>query len=127
MHFFYIMKFLKKRVFVFFGIFSIVLFLSCSKDGRNHVPGCSVQLFDGDNFTDDYVIINGPGDFSNLRNLSGTNKDWDDEADALIVGSRASVKVWSKNDFKGKSATFGPNSEIADLDIDIKSLEISCP
>lgn len=88
---------------------------------------CYVHLFDGDNFKDENDIISGPGRWGNLRNLPGASKTiWGDEADSLKVGPAATLKVWDDTDFKGKTNTFGPGTEKADLDEEPESMEITC-
>lgn len=88
---------------------------------------CFVHLWDGKNFTDRDIRIEGPGRFSNLRDLPGSNgKSWDDEADSLKVGPAATVKTWKKMDFKGASQTYEPGSEHSKLSEEPSSLEITC-
>lgn len=88
---------------------------------------CYVQLFDDDNFTDDNDIIYGPGKFTNLRNLPGASEtDWGGEADSLKVGPAATVKVYASKNFKGKSRTFNPGTEVPNLDDEFESMEITC-
>lgn len=88
---------------------------------------CSVHLWDGKNFTDKNIVINGAGKYSNLRALPGANgQDWSDEADSLKVGSAATVKAYKKENFQGISVTFGPNTQQPKLEEEPQSLEITC-
>lgn len=88
---------------------------------------CSVQLWDGKNFTDSSIVINGAGRYSNLRTLPGANnKDWGDEADSLKVGSAATVKAYKEENFKGSSATYNPGTQHPKVSEEPSSLEIVC-
>lgn len=107
-----------------------LLFFGCKKDedkDPNDPDGsCYVHLYDGDNFTDDNVIVKGPAEFSSLKRLPNSNKDWSDEADALKVGPNTTVTIWSEEDFKGESATFQAGAEEPDLDHEPRSMKITC-
>lgn len=88
---------------------------------------CSVHLWDGKNFTDSDIVINGAGRYSNLRNLPGANnKDWSDEADSLKVGSAATVKAYKEENFKGSSVTYNPGTQHPKVSEEPSSLEIVC-
>lgn len=88
---------------------------------------CSVHLWDGKNFTDSDIVINGAGKYSNLRNLPGANnKDWSDEADSLKVGSAATVKAYKEENFKGSSVTYNPGTQHPKVSEEPSSLEIVC-
>lgn len=97
----------------FFGM--SLLLLTCA--GKNDVKSnneteCYVHLFDGKNFKDDNIIVNGPGEFPNLENLPGTTKDWDDEADSFKSGKNTTVIFWTEKNFRGDSVVYknGANS-----------------
>lgn len=84
---------------------------SCKNDDNNKTgladtPDCAVQLFDGNNYTDDTILIQGPGEFPNLETLPGSGKNWNDEADSFKAGKNASVTMWSKTNFQGDSITY---------------------
>ena len=88
---------------------------------------CSVHLWDGKNFTDRDIVINGAGRYSNLRNLPGANnKDWGDEADSLKVGSAATVKAYKEENFKGTSVTYNPGTQQSKVSEEPSSLDITC-
>lgn len=88
---------------------------------------CSVHLWDGKNFTDSDIVINGAGRYSNLRNLPGANgKDWGDEADSLKVGSAATLKAYKEENFQGSSVTYNPGTQHPKVNEEPSSLEISC-
>lgn len=91
------------------------------------IPACSVQLFDGKNFKDSHVVIQGAGEFKDLKHLPGADgKDWNDEADSIKVGSAATVQAWTKKNFKGKHYTFKPGTKHPKVK-EPSSLKISCP
>ena len=88
---------------------------------------CSVHLWDGKNFTDSDIVINGAGRYSNLRNLPGANnQDWGDEADSLKVGSAATVKAYKEENFKGTFVTYNPGMQQSKVSEEPSSLEIAC-
>lgn len=88
---------------------------------------CSVHLWDGKNFTDSDIVINGAGQYSNLRNLPGANnKDWGEEADSLKVGSAATVKAYEEENFQGTSVTYNPGTQHPKVSEEPSSLEIVC-
>lgn len=83
-------------------------FAGCADD--DNLPGsCYVQLYDGDNFKDDNIVVDQPGEYKNLKNLPGANgKDWTDEADSLRVGKGTKLTAWHEENFKGESKTYDP-------------------
>jgi hypothetical protein len=90
------------------------------------ISGCSVTLYDGDNFTDDHITIEGPGEFSSLENLPDADKDWSKEADSFKAGDNAVVVFWSKTDFKGDSTKYDAGAEKASIDNEPASIKIKC-
>lgn len=88
---------------------------------------CWVELFDGDNFdeNDDHFTLTVPGDYPDLSDLPGAEKDWTDEADSIKVGPAATVTVWSQSGLAGDQQSLDSGSEHADTD-DIYSLTLSC-
>lgn len=94
------------------------------------VPGdttgtCYVQLFDGDHFKDDDIVLEGPAEYSDLDNLPGANgKNWTDEADSFIVGDSTTLIVWTKTNFEGDSTVYSAG-EYPSVD-EPKSLKIIC-
>lgn len=107
---------LKPRRFhlFFLLIFSTGLLLgSCSSDDdnvENPEEGdgdCYIKLFDGDNFKDDHITVEGPAEYTDLSNLpNADDKDWTDEADSFKISKGASVTVWSETEFKGDSTVY---------------------
>ena len=105
-----------------------VMTVSATPSGGGNGQGCSIQLFDGDDFdeTDDNVTIAGPGRFANLRDLPDTTEDdWGGEADSFRVGSAATVQVYAQEDFGGATQTYQPGTEQSDAD-EFYSVEITC-
>ncbi|MFA5565552.1 MAG: hypothetical protein WC184_07275 [Acidimicrobiia bacterium] len=99
-----------------------------SNGDSSNGDGCWVHLYDDDNFkeTDDNFRLTEPGRYSDLSNLPGADKDWDDEADSIRVGDSATVTLWSKRDFQGNKLELGSGDEVADLDDEPESLELVC-
>lgn len=89
---------------------------------------CAIRLYDGDNFstTDDSVTIKGPGHFSSLANLEGTDKNWNAGADSYRGGTDAAVTFWTKTNFEGDSVYFDPGTKKGSLEIEPSSVKISC-
>jgi hypothetical protein len=97
---------------------------------------CWVHVFDDKNYdvTDDNHKICGPGKWPNLRNLIGAAKiSWGDEIESFKLGPRATVIVWSNENYTGESVTFNPGSTIPSLKAsnptlsdNISSIEIRC-
>lgn len=112
------------------ALFALSL-ISCSSDDDDTKPpvepesDCYVQLFDGDNFKDDNITIDGPGEFSTLENLSGANKDWNDEADSFKAGKNTTITFWTKTNFEGDSITFEKGAEVPSVD-EPSSMKIKC-
>lgn len=89
---------------------------------------CYIHLFDGDDFdkTDDNFKLTKSGDYESLKDLPGADENWNDEADSAKVGSAATVKIWKKKGFKGKSKTLKPGSKHPSLSPEPSSLKMTC-
>lgn len=90
--------------------------------------GCFIHFFDGedlDDQDDNFQLID-PGEYKNLADLPGADRDWTDEADSLRVGSGATVTIYSEENFEGTSKELEPDTEIADVEHEPKSLEMVC-
>ena len=90
--------------------------------------GCFIHLFDGedlDDQDDNFQLID-PGEYKNLADLPGADRDWTDEADSLRVGSGATVTIYSDENFEGTSEELQPDTELADVEHEPKSLEMVC-
>ncbi len=92
---------------------------------------CWIEIFEDDNYDadDPHIKIQGPKEFSTMRNLEG--RDWANDIESIIVGSNASVHAYEKKDFKGTELTFAPGQRVpnlAKLDManDIESMKVSC-
>lgn len=120
------MKLHIKSAILLAGIISIAGISGCESKVTEPSSSCYVRLYDGDNFTDEQIVVNGPGSFSDLKNLPGANENWSGDADALKTGPKSTVTVWPEEGFKGTSATFDAGAEIPKLQIDIKSMKIVC-
>lgn len=118
---------------IFLSILSLFLLLSCHSNDDNNPPSdpqdpkgsCYVQLFDGDNYTDDTIVIDGPGEFSDLANLPGANKDWNDEADSFKSGANTTVTFWTRTGFEGGSITYEGGAQEPSVD-EPSSMKITC-
>ena len=72
---------------------------------------CFVQLIDRDNYTEDNITIKGPEEFSNLKNLSGADKNWNDKADSFKSGKNNNITFYTETDFKGERVTYEGGTE----------------
>lgn len=112
-------------------VVSVPVLQSCSSDddgkgnGQTEVSDCTVQLFDGDHYKDDQIIIKGPGEFADLSKLPGANKDWNDEADSFKAGKNVTVTMWTKTNFQGDSITYQKGAHEPSVD-EPSSLKITC-
>ena len=107
------MKTLKSISFLFIFLLFSAAFISCSSDDDNgdnsgNTPdSCYVHLFDGDNFTDDNIIIDGEGEYADLDDLPNSDgKNWTDEADSFKVGENTVLTTWTKTNFEGDSTIY---------------------
>jgi hypothetical protein len=90
--------------------------------------GCYVHLFDAEDLkkSDGDFKLTKPGRYADLKNLPGADEDWTDEADSLEVGSAATVTIWPKTNFQGKSQKLKPGSKHASVDPEPSSLTMKC-
>ena len=86
---------------------------------------CYVHLFDGKNYKDDNIVVKGPGEYADLRNLPGSNKDWDDEADSFQLGANTTVTFYSEPNFGGKAVTYKGGAKKPAME-EPRSMKISC-
>lgn len=122
---------MKKKVN--FPVYLVTFFLifasaSCSDDDiKTEVPegGCYVHLFDGDNFKDDNIVVEGPGEFASMVSLPGSRKNWDDEADSFKSGQNTTVIFWFRPNFEGDSVIFEGGAEKAKIE-EPRSMKIIC-
>lgn len=105
--------------------------MACTSDANSpsrttlDLGDCSVQLFDGDNFKDDNIIVQGPGEFADLSKLPGATKNWDDEADSFKVAEGTVLTVWTKKNFEGDSVIYNGPMDVPSAD-EPRSMKISC-
>ena len=86
---------------------------------------CYVHLFDGENFTDDIIIVEGPGNFPNLENLPDADKNWSNEADSFKSGKNTIVTLWTDTNFEGDAIVFEKGTEEPSID-EPRSMKIRC-
>lgn len=106
------MNYIKILSFSLFLIFGVALTSCGSDDDSVSTPSdpsgsCYIHLFDGDNFTDDNIVIQGEGEYADLSDLPGSDgKDWTDEADSFKVGENTTVTAWTQTNFQGDSIVY---------------------
>ncbi len=116
-----IFKTLQNHFLTILLISLLTLNSSCSNDddrGNNDIEnpdetgeedhgGCFIELFDGDNFKDDHLKVEGPADYADLSDLPNADGfDWTDEADSFKVSKGATVTIWTATHFKGDSTVY---------------------
>lgn len=118
--------------FLTLSLFSIILITAgCSDDNDNNpkppkISDCEVLLFDGDNFSDNYIVLDGSGQYPDLSNLPNSKTDWTDEADSFKAGERAEVTFYSQPGFKGDSTVFEMGAQKGSLIHSPQSIKIKC-
>ncbi|HLQ98898.1 MAG TPA: hypothetical protein VK102_00865 [Sphingobacterium sp.] len=114
----------------FTTLFAVLTFAACSESNDEVDPpdsneGCHITLYDGNDFTDDSVVLEGPEEFADLTDLSGTDKDWDDEADSFKAGKNAVAIFWTKPNFEGDSTRYDAGAAEPSVD-EPRSIKILC-
>jgi hypothetical protein len=102
--------------------------------GRLPAPnpnGCYVIVYDGAEYRGLGDVFNGPGRWTRLERLMGTNQShWRNRIRSLHVGKLATLTVFVDPEFGGQSQRFSPSTDRPRLDAPfsgrIESLEISC-
>ena len=78
--------------------------------------GCYVQIWEDTNYNDNSLIIHGPAEFSNMRDLPGAGgSDWGDQAGSLRTGPHCWLIAYADENFQDTSTLIGPDSQIPDL------------
>ena len=92
---------------------------------------CWIEIFEDDDFDQDdpHVKLMGDHEYASMTDVLGRN--WNDDIESVIVGPNATVKAYSKKDFKGTEIAFTPNQRVPDLaklDManEIESMKITC-
>lgn len=111
-------------------LIGFVTITACKKDEVEDTTGtthddCTITLYDGDNFEDDKVTLDGPAEYPDLSDLPGTDKNWDDEADSFKASENAIAIFWSQPNFQGDSTVFKAGAEEMSVD-EPRSLKIRC-
>jgi hypothetical protein len=110
------------------ALLTLFIFVGCKNNpSGNKKPDsdCYVQLFDGDHYTDDSIIVKGPGEFNTLENLPDASQDWNDEADSFKSGENTTVTMWTETNFKGDSTMYKQGAEKPSVD-EPSSMKIQC-
>ncbi len=76
---------------------SAVLVCSISTQLRAS-EGCWLDIYDKTDFQGNHARIQGPVDLPNLRQIDGA--DWGNRIESLVVGSKARVTVFRKEDYQ---------------------------
>lgn len=77
--------------------------------------GCWVMIWEDEGFADTSLLVPGPAEFPNLRNLLNSGKDWGDDIDSLHTGWRCWLQVFADENFQDTSAWYGPNTLVPGL------------
>ncbi len=118
-----------RRAVLAAGVIILIGFLlfSCSdkEEEKDLSDTCYVQLFDGDRFKGDNIIVYGPGEFASLVSLPGSTKNWDDEADSFKSGENTTVIFWFLPNFEGDSVVYSNGAEEPSME-EPRSMKIRC-
>jgi hypothetical protein len=120
------------RAFLFsLSIVFIVTSVASAVDLQVVDKNCWIEIFDDDEFDEDdaHVKIQGPAEYSNLKDVYGRN--WSNDIESLIVGSNATVHAWINKDFSGPEITFKPGQRVPKLSKlkasnSIQSMKVIC-
>lgn len=118
-----------RRAVLAAGVIILIGFLlfSCSdkEEEKDLSDTCYVQLFDGDRFKGDNIIVYWPGEFASLVSLPGSTKNWDDEADSFKSGENTTVIFWFLPNFEGDSVVYSNGAEKPSME-EPRSMKIRC-
>ncbi|MEO6306634.1 MAG: hypothetical protein ABIO96_11125 [Nitrospiraceae bacterium] len=121
------------KLFIVGGLFAIgVLSVEAADlETKSVDKNCWIEVFDDSKYDadDPHVKLQGPKEYASLKNLNG--KNWNNDIQSVIVGSDATVRVYSKQDFKGTELAFLPGQHVPDLSKldmsnEIESMKIAC-
>lgn len=92
---------------------------------------CWIEVFDDSEYDidDPHIKIQGPAEFTSLKDLDG--RDWNNDIESVIVGTNATVHAWKEKDFKGPEIAFTPGQRVPklsklDMSNTIESMKITC-
>jgi hypothetical protein len=62
---------------------------------------CWIEVFDDSEYDidDPHIKIQGPAEFTSLKDLNG--RDWNNDIESVIVGTNATVHAWKEKDLRG--------------------------
>ena len=75
--------------------------------------GCWAQFYDERNFKGDMLTVVGPASIGSQDKASG--RQFKKSIDSLVLGPKATLKVYEHQMFKDRSVEFAPNSKEAGL------------
>lgn len=75
--------------------------------------GCWAQFYDERNFKGEMVTVVGPTSIASQD--KGTGRQFKKSIDSLVLGPKATLKIYEHQMFKDKSVEFAPNSKEAGL------------
>ena len=90
--------------------------------------GCHVQFWEDTNYNDNSIIVHGPAEHDNMRNLPDANGyNWGDQIGSLMTGPKCWLIAYADENYADTSIVVGPDSQIpdlADLEDDIDSIKL---
>jgi hypothetical protein len=120
----------------FYPVLALALIAACA--GRSprqqgmtmpNPDGCFVQVWDAPHFAGAADYINGPREYSTLRDLPGGRR-WSGRIRSLTVGPQALAIVHADEHFRGPSVRLSEGRRYVELPSsiggDIESLQIEC-
>ena len=92
---------------------------------------CWIEIYDDDEYDEDdpHVKIQGPAEYTTLKDVYGRN--WSNDIESVIVGTNATVHAWKDRDFTGTEISFTPGQRVPKLSKlnmsnTIESMKITC-
>ena len=92
---------------------------------------CWIEIYDDDEYDEDdpHVKIQGPAEYTTLKDVYGRN--WSNDIESVIVGTNATVHAWKDKDFTGTEISFTPGQRVPKLSKlnmsnTIESMKITC-
>lgn len=107
----------------------LVLMPAAQAQGESLGNGCWVRFYDGENFRGQMLTLVGPIDMPRMEIAKPAWREWD----SAIVGPKARVVTYDKENYRDRTATLTAGQRIASLDDaqlgwfeEIESVRVSC-
>lgn len=101
-----------------------------ARPASSHIVGCWARLYDKTDFAGDTFTLVGPIEMPSAQMPS--DLEWGRGYDSLVVGPRATITLYDREDFRKESAKVDGGRRVADLDRilgffgNIRSVKLTC-